>query len=169
MYGDIYSRIKETLTMADVAARYGFEVNRSGDMLCPFHNDSEPSLHVYPGSRGWWCFVCNEGGTVIDFVAKLFNINTRQAAIRIDNDFALGLSTEKPDRAAVSKELQRRRKEQAELAAYRADYDAKCREAYLIRSALKPPPDSPLWGEYAALLGRLDYLDNYYFTQNKWR
>ena len=154
--------------MADVAARYGFEVNRSGDMLCPFHNDSQPSLHVYPGSRGWYCFVCNKGGTVIDFVSKLFSINTRQAAIRIDNDFALGLSTEKPDRATVSKELQRRRKEQAELASFRADYDAKCREACMIRTVPKPPPDSPLWGEYAALLGRLDYLDNCWFIRHPW-
>lgn len=169
MYGDIFSQIKKRLTMADIAARYGFEVNRAGDMLCPFHNDSKPSLHVYPGSRGWWCFVCSEGGTVIDFVAKLFHVNARQAAIRLDNDFHLGLSTEKPDRRAVSEWLERRRMEQAVLSAYRAEYDAKCHESLLIRTMPKPPPDSPLWGEYAALMGRLDYLDNYYFTQNKWR
>ena len=105
---------------------------------------------------------------MIDFVAKLFHLNARQAAIRIDNDLALGLSTEKPDRSAVSKELQRRRKEQAELAAYRTDYDAKTHEAESIRILPKPPPDSPLWGEYASLLGRLDYLDNCYFEQHKY-
>ena len=169
MYGDIFSRIKDAVPMQAVAERYGFEVNRTGYMLCPFHNDHNPNLRVYPESRGWWCFVCNEGGSVIDFVAKLFHIDARQAAIRIDNDFHLGLSTEKPDRAAVSKELQRRRKEQAELAAYRADYDEKCHEALTIRSLPKPPHDSTLWGEYAALLGRLDYLDNYYFTETKWK
>lgn len=154
--------------MADVAAHYGFEVNRAGLMLCPFHNDHNPDLQVYPGSRGWWCFVCNEGGSVIDFVAKLFHITPRQAAIRLDNDFNLGLTTQRPDRRAVNEWVEKHRREQAELAAYQAEYDAKCREAYAIRSAPKPPPGSPLWGKYAALLGRLDYLDNCWFEQHKW-
>lgn len=153
--------------MQAVAERYGFEVSR-GVMLCPFHDDRKPSLKVYPGSRGWYCWVCDEGGTVIDFVAKLFRLNARQAAIRLDNDFRLGLSTEKPDRRAVNEWVEKRRREQAALDAYRAEYDAKCREAYAIRSAPKPPPESPLWGEYAELLGRLDYLDNW-FCMNHWR
>lgn len=168
MRNDIFSRIAESVPMAAVAERYGFEVNRSGDMLCPFHNDSRPSLHVYPGARGWYCFVCGEGGDVIDFVSKLYNISLRQAAIRLDNDFGLGLTTERPSPVS-SAELQRRRREQAALAAYRDEYDAKCREACLIRFAPKPPAGSPLWGAYAALLGQLDYLDNCWFNQNKWR
>ena len=168
MYGDIFSRIKEILPMQAVAERYGFEVSR-GVMLCPFHDDRKPSLKVYPGSRGWYCWVCDEGGSVIDFVAKLFHLNARQAAVRLDNDFRLGLSTEKPDRRVVNEWVEKRRREHAALDAYRAEYDAKCREAYLIRTMPKPPPGSPLWGEYAALLGRLDYLDNYYFDFNHWR
>lgn len=168
MYDDVFSQIKSTLTMSEVVEHYGFEINR-GLMLCPFHSDSHPSLKVYPGSRGWYCWVCNEGGTVIDFVAKLFHLTPRQAAIRIDNDFRLGLSTEKPDRRAVNEWVERRCREQAALDAYRAEYDAKCHEAYLIRSMQKPPLESPLWGEYAALLGRLDYLDNYFFDFNHWR
>lgn len=168
MYGDIFSQIKASLTMSDVVEHYGFEVSR-GVMLCPFHDDRKPSLKVYPGSRGWYCWVCDEGGTVIDFVAKLFHLNARQAAIRLDNDFRLGLSTKKPDRRAVNEWLEKHRREQVTLDAYRAEYDAKCQEAYLIRSMPKPPPDSSLWGEYAALLGRLDYLDNYYFDFNHWR
>lgn len=168
MYVDIYTQIKERITMTDITERYGFEVKR-GVMLCPFHNDSNPSINVYPGSHGWYCWVCNEGGSVIDFVAKLFQINIRQAALRIDNDFRLGLSDAKPDRRAVNAWMEKRRREQAALKAYRAEYDAKCREAYQIRTMPKPPSDSPLMGEYAALLGRLDYLDNYYFEEHHWR
>lgn len=169
MYGDIFSRIKESVPMAAVAERYGFEINRSGDILCPFHQDTHPSLHVYPGSRGWYCWVCNEGGTVIDFIAKLFHINARQAAIRLDNDFGLGLTTEKPDRREVSRYIQERRHKEAILEAYRAEYDTKSHEAESIRTLPKPPQGSPLWGEYAALIGRLDYLDNYWFIENHWK
>lgn len=146
--------------MKEVAERYGFEVKR-GVMLCPFHNDSHPSLKVYPGSRGWHCFVCNEGGSVIDFVAKLFSINARQAAIRLDNDFHLGLSTERPTRTDRNHWLEERKKKQAELEAHRAEYMTKLHESYLIRCMQKPPQDSPLMGEYAALLGRLEYLDEW--------
>ena len=103
MNNDIFSRIKAALPMREVADHYGFEVNRSGDMLCPFHADTHPSLHCYPGSRGWYCFVCGTGGDVIDFVAKLFHITVRQAAIRLDNDFRLGLTMERPDRSAVNR------------------------------------------------------------------
>lgn len=168
MYGDIFSRIKQLVPMQAVAERYGFEVNRAGLMLCPFHNDHDPDLQVYPDSRGWWCFVCNEGGSVIDFVAKLFHINARQAAIRLDNDFHLGLSAEKPDRREVDRWEQEQKKKHAALSAYQAEYNAKCHEAYSIRTAPKPPPDNPLWGEYAALLGRLDYLDNCWFEQHRY-
>ena len=154
--------------MREVAEHYGFEVNRAGDMLCPFHADTHPSLHCYPGTRGWYCFVCDTGGDVIDFVSKLFHITLRQAAIRIDNDFCLGLTAERPT-PAHSAELQQRRRERAALEAYRADYSAKCREAETIRTLPKPPAGSPLWAKYAALLGRLDYLDNCWFVENNWR
>lgn len=38
--------------------------------LCPFHDDSDPSLHVVPAKQIFKCFACNEGGDVIDFIAK---------------------------------------------------------------------------------------------------
>lgn len=44
---------------------------RAGDRLvmrCPlgFHEDTTPSFTIYPGDRGWYCFGCGYGGTVID-------------------------------------------------------------------------------------------------------
>lgn len=173
MYTDIFTRIKESVPMAAVAERYGFEINRSGDILCPFHEDTHPSLHVYPEDRGWHCWVCNEGGDVIDFVKKLYHIDARQAAIRLDNDFRLGLTTEKPDPAAVDQWQKERRRKKAALDAYRAEYDAKCREAEVIRTLPKPPPGTPrgdpIWAQYAGFCARLDYLDNYWFLENQWK
>lgn len=167
MCTDIFARIVESVPMSVVAERYGFDVNRSGDMLCPFHNDSKPSLHVYPGNRGWWCFVCDEGGSVIDFVKKLYHINALQAAIRLDNDFHLGLTMKRPNPREVSQEIQRRNEKRAALKAAQAEYGAKCREAQTIRSLPKPTPESGAAPEYAALLARLDYLDNYWFEEHK--
>ncbi len=38
--------------------------------LCPFHEDHNPSFHVYPDRQSWRCWVCNEGGDCFSFVEK---------------------------------------------------------------------------------------------------
>src|SRR3990172_10921937 len=35
--------------------------------LCPFHAEKSPSFTVYEGTKGWWCFGCQTGGTLFDF------------------------------------------------------------------------------------------------------
>ena len=105
--------IKARLTMQEVVEYYGFQVGRSGFIKCPFHQgDNTASLKVYPGSGGWHCFGCNAGGTVIDFVMRLFNLNFKQAVLRLNADFHLGLTTSRPDRVARSEALEARREEQ---------------------------------------------------------
>ena len=74
--------------MDEVVRHYGFEPNRAGFMRCPFHQgDHTASLKIYAGDRGWHCFGCNSGGSVIDFVMRLYDINFRQAVLRLDLDF----------------------------------------------------------------------------------
>ena len=47
-------------------------------VACPFHSDEHPSLHVYPTpDRGWFCFSCRRGGTIYDFAAALWGVQTR--------------------------------------------------------------------------------------------
>lgn len=100
---DAAAQIKETLTAREVVEFYGFTPNRGGYIHCPFHaGDNNGSLKVYDGDRGWHCFGCNAGGTVIDFVMKLFDISFRQAVLRIDSDFGLRLTYERPDPKARS-------------------------------------------------------------------
>jgi DNA primase len=93
----IADNIKQLVTMSQLAEHYGFKVDRRGFMKCPFHNEKDGSLKVYKGSKGFWCYGCNSGGSVIDFAMKHFNINLSQAIIRIDNDFNLNLTNKRPD------------------------------------------------------------------------
>ncbi len=63
-----------------VEALTGRAVGRDGKVACPFHDDGTPSLHVYEDAeRGWACFGCGRGGTIIDFGAELFGIEPRGA------------------------------------------------------------------------------------------
>ena len=43
--------------------------------LCPFHQDSKPSLNVNDSKGMFMCFACNTGGDHITFVEKFKNIN----------------------------------------------------------------------------------------------
>ena len=108
---DLADQVKSLVTIREVAEHYGFYPNRAGYICCPFHREKTASLKLYPDGRGWCCFGCHAGGTVIDFVMKLFDIPFRQAILRINADFALGLTWDKPDPAVRSAVLEARRRE----------------------------------------------------------
>ena len=109
---DLASQIKERLTAQEVVEFYGFHPDRSGFIKCPFHQgDRHASLKVYSGNKtGWHCFGCGAGGSVIDFVMKLFDIDFRQACDRINTYFSLGLTGERPSHAERSALLEARRR-----------------------------------------------------------
>jgi len=63
-----------------VEALTGREVGRDSKVRCPFHDDHTPSLHAFDDlERGWTCFGCDRGGTIIDFGAALWEISPRGA------------------------------------------------------------------------------------------
>lgn len=110
---NVASEIKRLLTMQEVAEFYGFQVGRSGFIKCPFHQgDNTASLKLYDGEGGFHCFACGAHGSVIDFVMRLFDLNFKQALLRLNADFNLGLTPSKPNRAARSAILAARREEQ---------------------------------------------------------
>ncbi|MDD4844897.1 MAG: CHC2 zinc finger domain-containing protein [Anaerotignum sp.] len=91
---DLFNEIKRVLTMREVAQKYGFEIDRKGWIVCPLHNDHKPSLKLYPNDRGWYCFACGIGGSVIDFVSHVFKLSAIEAAKKLNDDFSLGLYNE---------------------------------------------------------------------------
>ena len=148
--------------MRTVAEGYGFKVSASGSICCPFHADKSPSCKVYDGDRGWWCFVCNEGGDVIDFVAKYFEISAEDAVKKINADFSLGL-VESQGTPCESKWATQAKKRMQEESLREAEQWAAITEIRFIRHILPPDINSPYAGEYGALLGRLAYLE--YFLE----
>jgi DNA primase len=55
---DFATEIKERVTMFDVADRYGFDVHKKHFIHCPFHNEKTPSMKLYDGKKGCYCFGC---------------------------------------------------------------------------------------------------------------
>jgi len=70
--------IKETYTMRDIVARYGFQPNRMGFIPCPFHvGDRQASLKVH--ERDFYCHACAAGGDIFSFVEMMENISFKEA------------------------------------------------------------------------------------------
>jgi len=51
-------------------------------IVCPFHNDSRPSLNIYTdndsGQDSWWCPVCNDNGDCFRFI-QMMESNHKEA------------------------------------------------------------------------------------------
>ncbi len=80
--------IKQRNPIEDVVAKHGVALRETGSHLvglCPFHQDEHPSMVVYPGTRSFYCFGCQAGGDVIDFVRRADNLSFRDALERLSN------------------------------------------------------------------------------------
>lgn len=164
--------IKARLTMQEVAEFYGFQVGRSGFIKCPLHQgDHTASLKIYPGSGGFHCFGCGAHGSVIDFVMRLFDLNFRQAVLRLNADFHLGLTHSKPDRAARSAALEARREERRHKEQAEKNFRLMVQELHYwqeVRDTFQPVRQGdevfyhPLYVEAVKRLPYLEYwLDDY--------
>lgn len=83
---NVFETVKQNVTTRQVAEMYGIKVNRTGIAICPFHNDRNPSMKV---DRCFHCFVCQADGDVVDFMATLYGLSTKEAAMKIADDFGV--------------------------------------------------------------------------------
>ena len=100
--------IRDTVDMSTILSLYGYQADRSGFMRCPFHGERAGSLKVYTDGRGWHCYGCGRGGSVVDFVMEHENCDFRTAVIAIDKALHLGLmdAKENPIEAGQQRKLQ---------------------------------------------------------------
>jgi len=47
--------------------------------LCPFHPEKHPSFYIYLETNRYWCYGCNQGGNVINFVRLLYGYSFKEA------------------------------------------------------------------------------------------
>lgn len=83
---NIFKFIKEAVSVKDAASFYGLNPTKNNLCRCPFHNDRHPSMKV---DERFYCFACGAKGDVIDFVSRLFHLNTKEATDKIMKDFHL--------------------------------------------------------------------------------
>lgn len=83
--------IKSLVSAKDFLMHYGIQINRAGFCQCLFHDDHNASMKVYDGRRGFFCFTCHKGGTVIDLAMQYHSCDFQTALRLLNDDFSLGL------------------------------------------------------------------------------
>ena len=96
---NLFETVKENVTLRQAAENCGFDISRNSMICCPFHNDDFPSLKLYDDH--FYCFGCGEHGDVIDFTSKLFSLSSKEAAVRLAQDF--GICYDSDERTDTSK------------------------------------------------------------------
>ncbi|MBW3596857.1 MAG: DNA primase [Planctomycetes bacterium] len=78
---DPKEQVRQATDIVDLVGGY-LDLRRQGRVyrgLCPFHDDSRPSLHVDPERQFWKCWVCDVGGDVFSFVMHKEGVSFREA------------------------------------------------------------------------------------------
>jgi hypothetical protein len=103
----IFEQVKSAIDMKTVAEGYGLHINRSGMVLCPFHNEKTPSAKIYPNS--FHCFGCGEHHDVISFTQKIFSLDKPIDAVKkLNQDFCLHIEIGKTPTVTEVTEYQKR-------------------------------------------------------------
>ncbi len=78
---DEKERVRQATDIVDLIGGY-LPLRRQGRIyvaLCPWHDDSRPSLQVNPDRQSWKCWVCDLGGDVFSFFMKKEGVDFREA------------------------------------------------------------------------------------------
>lgn len=145
-YALITESIKGRVTMRDAIDLYAPSPAPRHDRIpCPIHNGKDYNLHFT--DKVYHCFVCNDGGDIINFIQHIFGLDFIDAIEKLNTDFNLQLpiagkltARQKHDmQMQAAKAVLKRRHEKAEQKAYDDKYNE-------------------LWDEYARLdCNRMDY------------
>lgn len=78
---DVKERVRDAVDIVDVVGSY-IALRRQGKAmvgLCPWHDDSRPSLQVNAERQTFRCWVCDVGGDVFNFVMRMERVEFREA------------------------------------------------------------------------------------------
>ncbi len=113
---ELFRKVKESVSMQAVIGYYGLQVNQKGLCLCPFHQDKDPSMKIYPNGKGFYCFTCGTGGDQIKFAALYQGVRNEEAAKELATAFHVPISA--PVTYREKREAERKRKRRQNVAAF---------------------------------------------------
>jgi DNA primase len=95
---DVKERVKQAIDIADLIGSY-VQLRREGrayKALCPWHDDTRPSLQINPERQSFKCWVCDIGGDVFSFMMKMENVEFREALQMLAERAGISLQSTPP-------------------------------------------------------------------------
>ena len=78
---DVKEQVRQAIDIVDLLGSY-MQLRRQGRgyvALCPWHDDTRPSLQVNPERQSFKCWVCDIGGDVFSFIMKMEGVEFPEA------------------------------------------------------------------------------------------
>ena len=91
---DAKEQVRQSIDIVDLIGSY-LPLRRQGRLfvgLCPWHDDTRPSLQVNPDRQSWKCWVCNVGGDVFSFVMQREGVDFREALTMLADRAGIALA-----------------------------------------------------------------------------
>lgn len=79
------NEIRQSVDIVDVIGQY-LPLEKKGRnymAICPFHDDTHPSMSISSDKQIFMCFVCHTGGNVFTFLQKYLNISYIEAVKKV--------------------------------------------------------------------------------------
>ncbi len=92
---DAKEQVRQGVDIVDLVGSY-MPLRRAGanfQGICPWHEDTKPSLQINPARQSWKCWVCNDGGDIFSFVMKREGIDFREALEMLADRAGISLET----------------------------------------------------------------------------
>ncbi len=101
--------IKERIDFLDLVRRY-VDLRQTGDRwmgVCPFHQETKPSMSVQPERGYFYCFGCHASGDVIDFYSRINGLEFMDAVRELAREAGVQLSQAEDSQAGNQAGLRR--------------------------------------------------------------
>lgn len=82
MQTDTLEQIKDKIDIVELVRQYVPNLKRAGKLYkacCPFHHEKTPSFTCSSEKGLYYCFGCQEGGNIFNFLMKMENLSFREA------------------------------------------------------------------------------------------
>lgn len=138
---EFIEQVKDANAIQDVVGEYVQYVNKSGTNLfacCPFHAEKTASFSVAPHKNIFYCFGCQAGGDVIQFISKMEHLSYKEAVLFLAKRAGLPLPVLESSDEEEKKEKERKKlKQYNALAANFFFSELRSKQGELARKYLK--------------------------------
>lgn len=114
-YSTATNEIKKRLDLVDIVGEYVTLTRRGRDWwgLCPFHEEKTASFSVSPSKQIFYCFGCNQGGDIFDFIMFYHKVDFKAARDLLAARAGLNATIDRETRKRIAATRRQRQREKA--------------------------------------------------------